>query len=180
MDQKKSLLSAEYIVAFAAVLLSLCALGVSIYQTRIMSQQQANSVWPYVQLVNSMTKDYVEIMVENKGVGPAKIIDVTYQLDGQLKERITALLNEVLETDTLSYMYSDIGTLVLAPGERHLLFKINAPHSKKIWASLDRWDISLCYCSVQHDCWTLDGIYSRPIRGCKGLEEDIDQLKKLQ
>ena len=94
-NRKSPLRDPEYIVAFGVVLISICALVVSIRQTNIMSEQrilmheQAKAaVWPRITLgvskshsqKDSRILDY-KIFMSNAGVGPAiiKYVRISYK-----------------------------------------------------------------------------------------------------
>jgi hypothetical protein len=87
MAAKKSW-NADKTLSISAIVVSLCALVVSIIQTNMMQKQQEKSVWPHVRWHTQMgyqpdSTGNFAIHVVNKGVGPALIKKVTYVLDGQ-------------------------------------------------------------------------------------------------
>jgi hypothetical protein len=78
----------DKILSMSAIVVSACALVVSILQTRIMQKQQEKSVWPHVRWYiyygwGSDSTGSFSVKVANKGIGPAIIKDVTLTLNGQ-------------------------------------------------------------------------------------------------
>lgn len=75
MPSTKKSLSTDTIIAIAATITSVCALIIAIYQTKLMREQQLNSVWPYLITYSSVDeKGYSALILSNNGIGPA-IID---------------------------------------------------------------------------------------------------------
>src|SRR5471032_2963916 len=87
----------EYLVAATAFFVSICTLGVYLYQSRLMTQQQHVSVWPYVEWYSGNLTDY-HLAAQNMGVGPAIIRKVDMRLDGKPVADMSALLVAVLAT----------------------------------------------------------------------------------
>ena len=73
MAQPQRRINIELLLGISATFLSLAALIVSIFQTRIAREQQQASVWPYLQLLVSQHNKECHIGIENKGVGPALV-----------------------------------------------------------------------------------------------------------
>lgn len=76
----------EMLVGLSAVLLSVCGLVFSIYETSIMREEQYASVWPCVEIGPSFGGEDVKIWIQNTGVGPAKVRSAAVQYDGIVKE----------------------------------------------------------------------------------------------
>lgn len=172
MDSSSRKLNPEWIVAISAVIISLCALGVSVFQTRIMKEQQAHSVWPHVQIYNSNLNG-IELTMENKGVGPAIIQNANYSFDGKSVDGIKALMEVIRKADpTVSadsnfyFRYSDIQNIVLGPGDEHMILEVKYPEANIILRAFNKIGFKLCYCSIQDDCWNLPNLLNRPEPGC--------------
>ncbi len=156
--------SSEKILAFAAIFISICALVVSVYQTRMLSQEKDASVWPYLRIENSWGGDYFILSVVNNGIGPAIIKDMHYKMDDSTFTRIHHLTDYILinQPDTAyqntGYGYSNIepeGTAIRA-GERKEILKFEGIDDigEIISPYLRNIEISIDYCSVYKKCWT--------------------------
>ncbi|MEM7160892.1 MAG: hypothetical protein AAF487_00495 [Bacteroidota bacterium] len=95
--QKISLKDPEYIIALGVTIISLCALVVSVQQTRIMKEERElmreysrASVWPRLEF--GLSKGHGEdgrinkfaFTLSNSGVGPAIITDVKVMYNGEI------------------------------------------------------------------------------------------------
>jgi len=152
-------------ITFAAIFVSICALFVSIYQTRILSQQKDASVWPYLRFGHSYGQDYFYMTVENSGVGPAIIDDMKYIYNDSIFHQIDGLADFIiqeLEQDSITvdkgYSYSNIessGTALKA-GENRKIFSIETKNKRFIDSLLSKSyqaSIRIKYCSIYKTCW---------------------------
>jgi hypothetical protein len=158
--------------AFTALLMSMLAVFVSIYEAKILKEQQMimlsqekTAVWPYVKGLMSYkySPDKIEIKytIENKGIGPSKIRKMALQFNGR---EITDYLELI---DSLGQYFPDSADLgvsfamakgeVLSPNESLEALSIE---SKRFDGDLGvvrnlllHYDI--CYCSVYDECWSI-------------------------
>ena len=82
MPIRKKPISRDTIIAIAATITSVCALIVTVYQTKLTREQQLNSVWPYLIIYDVVDENQqASLMVSNYGIGPAIIdsVRVTYK-----------------------------------------------------------------------------------------------------
>lgn len=84
MNPPKRRVNLELLLGISATFLSLAALVVSVFQTKIAHEQQKASVWPYLQtniLFSEGETSSLALQLINNCVGPALIkqVDVTYQ-----------------------------------------------------------------------------------------------------
>jgi hypothetical protein len=166
-NRKRSLIAESSSVLALAV--SFLALSLGAYQarlmnvqTRLMQSQARASVWPYVaigySLSNAGDKPGYTWEINNDGVGPARIESVTMSLDGKpvrsWKEIFHALFGDAPVVATYSQIYGK----VLPPNTNRPTtieaVRILSPDQAKLfYAAQDRFDMTICYCSVYDDCW---------------------------
>jgi hypothetical protein len=162
-SKKKSRIKGEWVVALAAVAVSILTMFVYIYQARIMMEQQHMSVWPYLEWTMTIsTEEGFYLSVQNKGVGPAIVKASELTLDGksmQPRELMTALFGA--KTDSLWIFYDTVDGRVIAPGEGIRLYHmqnksdVSLPETGRLF---DRIKYKICYCNVYGDCWTSHGL----------------------
>jgi hypothetical protein len=61
------------ITAISAIFIGICAIGISLYETALIRQAQKGTVWPFIGCGYSYNADGFSYLMENAGVGPAKI-----------------------------------------------------------------------------------------------------------
>lgn len=158
----------ELLLGLSATFLSLAALIVSIFQTRIARDQQQASVWPYVQVsINHFDNDFI-LLLKNNGVGPALIKKVEFGFRGRNETSHIKLLNQVVNTELSQDSVSKAGRFfndvvpgdVLKAGEEIEIYKTLQNRyladfmGKVIADSTFRFRIT--YSDVYGNCWLLD------------------------
>lgn len=156
-------------VTFLAIFTSFCALGVSVYQSIILRNQQYAAVWPYIEPSIFYTNHSFTLEIENKGTGPAIIKDVQLTLDGKPAGDYKQFLTDLLGNGKFySLSITSIENSVLAVQEEVTMLNAEFPDSITIQQSdfPSRTSIKICYCSIFGDCWNyLDGDV-KPVRRC--------------
>lgn len=157
--------SPQTMIALSAVLLSVCGLFVSIYETSLIREQQRASVWPNVEVQPSLRPDDLKIFVQNTGIGPARIIKAAVIYGDEVKKNWKEIIESV---DYEGKGYSDYQSLikgrVMPPSSsQELIFRIesSAENREGNLAEIlgkaineETLDVALCYCSVYDECWT--------------------------
>ena len=152
--------SSEKIVAFTAIIISLCALVVSFYEVRIMRTQQKASVWPYVTMGQQYSANGFAIETANKGIGPAKIESVKVWVKGKQVTELDEVLTAILGPDH-GITYNDFGVgginkTVLEPGYDNYLVRFNwTDKTRELQKNLYMINIEVVYSSILGDCWRL-------------------------
>lgn len=128
--------TSEDYTALSALVISLCALFVSIRQTIIMGEQQKLSAWPYVyHVVQSSVKDedstgQFSIQVHNKGLGPAVIEHLEVLLMDSVYEesQVENAMYRLLETKNIPHHrnshFNGAAENIILPGDVIRLFEI--------------------------------------------------------
>jgi len=166
----------DFFIAIAALLVSALTAGTLIYQTHVIGDQFAATIWPYLSVGATYDINGGAIEVTNDGLGPALVRSAQLKVDG-IPVRAWNDYVRVLATDpelqpffrrsraaveagkgngaTLS-MRSIGPATTLRPGETDTLLKFSLAES--VPAQLMRkhsLSIDLCYCSLNGSCWTL-------------------------
>lgn len=159
----KELLRFDTLVASIALLMSTITAAAMVYQTRVLQDQFAATVWPYLSVNRYYGPHNLEIHVENQGVGPALIRSAQVVVDGK---PMAGWSNQFFRTvfgsnllsgkDPLTVESVDASTAIRA-GDDVTLFKA-AIRNAALVVRAQKHDIALrfCYCSINQRCWTLD------------------------
>jgi hypothetical protein len=135
---------------------------VMIRQAEIMQSQQHISVWPYLETLTttmvSEKPDEAYYEIENKGIGPAIVKQVTIKVDGIIMKNNNELFESMIgKTDTLAISTTAVRDRVIAPGEKIRAFHIIGDDLvKRFYTSFQKkkFEYIICYCSVYKECWT--------------------------
>ncbi len=175
--QQSSRFDRSDLLSALALMISLGAIFVSIRQTTILKDQQEimaqqqnimasqmeGSVWPFLR-TNISSSDLdgirtVKYSITNKGVGPAKIRQFTFQLGDKTITKANELievlggLDEFKQLTSLSFSLPTAS--VLAPNETHDICVISYRYRQ---AALPEFitmiaEGDICYCSIYDHCY---------------------------
>jgi hypothetical protein len=174
---------AEY-GSLCALLVSVLALSLGAYQaqqmnvqTRLMQSQSRASVWPYLSIGYSISDEGDHVgytwQVNNDGVGPARIESVTMTLDGKPVEHWKDVFRVLYGDTRVPASYAQVYGKVLPPNTNRetTIEALRIPdlqQAKIFYAAQDRFDMTICYCSVYDDCWIAhrEGPVVQPVPRC--------------
>lgn len=147
---------AGFAASFGAVGLALAALGVSVVETRIMREEQHMSVWPRVVAATSRDDGGFNVVLQNKGLGPAQIRTVTVRTADGVHQEWAPAFRSLLGHDTQNFYFSTIGGSVMMPGE--YVRAVTMPRgaaADSLHVAAAELEVAICYCSAYEDCWWL-------------------------
>lgn len=165
------------ILSIIAIVISLSALGVSVFEVTSLKDQQKASVWPYLEVSSSYSGEGFEVTVTNKGIGPALLGDVVLTHEGEnitSTDELDALIVESIGAERAfsydTYRARNASNSVLAPGEEVVLFGVPWTTDTRAFIEVVGQSTTAngCYCSVYDDCWTVGGgNLPEPTRECR-------------
>ena len=143
-------------VGLAALVVSICAVAVSIYEASLERQHARAEAWPHVELTIGVSSQSTRIAVENSGLGPAAIEAIAVRYDGQPVEGWSRLLPLLFGRQPDSYQISGIEGRVLRAGSELVILEVPAQYvPQDIMARLPRTSVTVCYRSVFEEYWQL-------------------------
>jgi len=163
----------DFYIAVAAILLSVITTAALIYQTSVMRDQYAATVWPYLSVDSSYDQDGVILSLSNDGFGPALIKSASLTLDGKPATTWDDYI-KILFTDPLmkpnihKHMKVELvttsvdGATIVRPNQDLQLFKFDVPNSHPA-VIRHTVDMKFCYCSLNGNCWTLHATPGRSL-----------------
>jgi hypothetical protein len=150
----------SWIAAIGAVLLGLSGVSVSLYQAKLMHEQQQMSVWPYLTVINDNSeledKGISRLVIANDGVGPALIRHVSLWVDDKPVSSWHAMFKQFDPDRKHDIPYSTVRNRVLPAGKT--IEPIVLDNNEDITAyrvNAGRVRFDLCYCSVYDRCFLL-------------------------
>ena len=177
----------QNIIAIGVTLISACALIVSVYQTRIMTEQrelmfkQAKAeAWPYVSIGASKghQKDgsiaHFQLLVGNDGVGPAIVKGVRVTYKDFVAKDWWDLFDQFEMPDSVETYISNshINDRIIKIGEEFtgLDLNINLPLAQFYFREAPQIKIEVLYESVYGDRWLYTYVFRE-----KGITEVVDK-----
>ena len=177
MGEAKKRFGNGSLLSIIAIVISLSALGVSVFEVTSLKDQQKASVWPYLEISSRYSGEGFEVTLTNKGIGPALLGDVVLTQDGKdiaSTDELDALIIETIGAERAfsydTYRARNASSSVLAPGEQVVLFGVPWTADTRAFIEIVGQGTSAngCYCSVYDDCWTVSGgNLPEPTRECR-------------
>lgn len=146
-----------------ALAVSIFALAIGAWQTRLMQGQARASVWPHLEIgytYNSNTDENGFIWrIDNNGVGPARIESVKLALDGKPMKTWRDVLVAFGFKGEMRVSTTSLGGGQVIPPSLNRETAIDAIRvnqreaASTFKAAVPRLKMDICYCSVYDDCW---------------------------
>ncbi len=163
-EENRKRIHPEMLVGVSAVLIGVCALAVSVYETRLMRSEQRSAVLPMLELSRSYYATDLEedaarwrllLQAENVGIGPARVQDFRVLVDGEPQPTWKDSMQALLGRDALVlYGQSTINGRTIPPERRVTMFDLNNTElARELVGEFERIDFEACYCSVFDECW---------------------------
>jgi hypothetical protein len=175
---------ADLAVAFSALFVSLCSLGIALHHGRTMQRLVEANSRPFIQITTSngqpaadSASQALTVLISNPGAGAARVERFSILVDGQpVKDISEALLrlaglpgNSPQQSSVLGPMtYSAVAPSYLKAGsEQTVLRWPRTASNASIWdkdaaAGSNRVKFEACYCSIFDECWIENSHTFRP------------------
>ena len=156
----KKKINSNQIIAVSALLISSCALLVSIVEMRTMKIQQKAMVYPHLDFGESYNNKGFSIIAKNTGTGLAIINSIRVYDKGQAFNNWTEIIDYYLpKGHNIDYGVmgsTQINGKVIPAGEEIRVFGVRwNEESRMLVDSLINLQYRICYCSLLDDCWEI-------------------------
>jgi hypothetical protein len=167
----------DFFIAIAALVVSVLSTLTLIYQTRVIGQQYASTIWPYLSVVGTYDLHGISLDLVNNGMGPALIESAQLEVDGKPVAGWNGYFKALSDQPSIrkfnrwaekyvlegrlppgtNLSFSTVGPeTTIRPGDSAKLMTMEFPASVPQRAILaHRMTFTFCYCSLNANCWTL-------------------------
>jgi len=145
-----------------ALAVSVFALALGAWQTRLMQGQARAGVWPYLSIGYTYTSDVDANgfiwTIDNNGVGPARVQSVTAGVDGKRMRNWDEVIAALGMRERPSSAITSFAGSVIPPSTNRettiAAIRVNDRELATLFKNaIDRFSMDICYCSVYDDCW---------------------------
>ena len=187
-DRKKPGIHPEMLVGASAVVIGVCALAVSLYETSLMREEQRAAVMPILELSRSYNLQTSEesgptrlwLQAQNVGIGPARVEEFRVTVDGAPQLTWDAAFRELIGHDApISYGQSTINGRTIPADRLVTMMKLNDGElAARLLSEFDRLDFEACFCSIFEECWVTS--YSSfgaatPVESCQRSDSSFTE-----
>jgi len=133
----------ETFIAVAALVVSVSAVAVGLYEAQLQRAHDRAEVWPHVEISTFVTPKGASLFVENTGLGPAIIKSVVVTVDGKPRRNWDDVLRALGDSARAAMSTTTVGLDRLAL----------PPH---FWEWVARVAVTVCYSSVFNESWVVN------------------------
>jgi hypothetical protein len=146
----------ETFIAIAALIVSVSAMVVGIYEAALQRAHDRAEVWPHVELDTFTNPQGATVTLDNGGLGPAIIKSVVVTVDGKRHRDWPDVLQALLGAVPAAYSYRTVVDHALRAGEQVTILALEKKDlPPQFWPTVERVSVTVCYASVFGDGWVL-------------------------
>jgi hypothetical protein len=146
----------ETFIALAALIVSVTAVVVGIYEAHLQRVHDRAEVWPRLEVSTYRENVGAKITLDNTGLGPAVINSIVVTVDSTPQRDWLATFKAVTGILPTHYTNSTAATRSLRAGDHIELFSIGAQDLPPgFWNYVTRIRLKVCYTSIFGDAWVL-------------------------
>jgi hypothetical protein len=147
----------ETFIALSALVVSVSAVAVGIYEASLQRAHDRAEVWPHVEVGTYTTMTDATIILENTGVGPAVVESVVFTLDGKPRTGWPDLVEGLLGKEAPSrFSHETVRDHSLRAGDKVAV--VGLPMNSLppgFWTYIRRVGVSICFRSVFDERWMM-------------------------
>jgi hypothetical protein len=148
----------DLVIAVCALLVSSMATAASVWQSRVVAQQLASQVWPYVAFQTSFDGSVMQLSISNEGLGPARVRWIRLLIDGKPQHTLLAAIKYLQpgKEPEVRGSFSDVtpGHVIRVGGSTTLARITTKPIAALIVKNYHRMLLETCYCPIiEGNCW---------------------------
>ncbi len=147
----------ETFIALAALVVSVSAVAVGLYEASLQREHDRNEVWPHVEIGTYTSSQTASIAVANTGIGPAVIDNILVSVDGRAKRNWKEVLGALTGSTPKQFSYYTVGERALRAGDKTVV--VDVPGNELppgFWDYIGRVGVTVCYHSVFNESWIVD------------------------
>jgi hypothetical protein len=146
----------ETFVALTALVVSISAVAVGIYEASLQRKHDVAEVWPHVELSVYTSPTGAALYLENNGIGPAIIKSVVVTVDGRPRRNWDEVAHELLGANSALTQTSTVTERAVRPGDKVTMVGIGKESlTPGFWKYIGRLAVHVCYASVFEDHWVV-------------------------
>jgi hypothetical protein len=144
----------ETFIALAALIVSITAVVVGVYEAALQRKHDVAEVWPHLELSTWLSDTTATFRIGNTGLGPAIVNFVEVRVDGKAQRNWQEALRTLYGHEPPPHSYATTVGQALRPGDRMVLVDFpTAGLRQEFWSWVNRVSVRVCYKSVFDQYW---------------------------
>ena len=146
----------ETFIAFAALIVSVSAVVVGVYEASLQRAHDRAEVWPHLELETFVEPKGASVYLENTGIGPGIVQSMVVTVDGHPERNWDEVVAALEGHPGTPYANTSAVDHALPAGQRIALLSIDRANLPSgFWPWIGRLGITVCYRSVFDERWQL-------------------------
>lgn len=144
----------ETFIALAALVVSVTAVVVGLYEAALQRKHDVAEVWPHLEISTWVNDTSATFQIDNTGLGPAVVQFVDVRVDGKAQRTWDDALRTLYGHEPPPHSEATAVEHALRPGDRTVLVTLpirDVPRDFWTWAG--RLSVRVCYASVFEQHW---------------------------
>jgi len=156
-DDRRWYTEPETFIALSALVVSVSAVAVGIYEASLQRAHDRAEVWPHVEVGTFTTPSDATLYLENTGVGPAVIESVVFTVDGRPRRGWDDLIATWLGKGAPPHFGREtVHDHSLRAGEKVVVLDLTiGTIPPDFWTYIRRLGVRVCYRSVFDQHWMM-------------------------
>ncbi len=144
----------ETFIAIAALIVSVSAVAVGIYEAALQRRHDRAEVWPHVEIGTYSSLHGVALKVENNGIGPAVVKYAVATVDGTPRRNWDDVVRALIGRTVGLTSNETIMERGIRAGDNVTMLALPADSiPPKFWDWITRASMTICYASVFDEYW---------------------------
>jgi hypothetical protein len=168
----------ETFIAVAALVVSVTAVVVGIYEASLQRAHDRAEVWPHLEISTWLNGNAALVRLENTGLGPAVVKFMEVRVDGTPQDSWDDALRALYGHEPPPHSNSTVRNHSLRGGDRAELVSVPEKEAPRpFWPWIGRVVVRACYASVFDSYWIVTDTLGKPDRwqetlGCPAQADD--------
>lgn len=144
----------ETFIALAALIVSLSAVVVGIYEASLQREHDRAEVWPHVEIRTFTSSQGASVYLENTGLGPAIINSLAVAVDGKPRKDWADVMQAMFGGPPPRFSRTTVDDHALRAGDNvELIGLASKDLPPDFWNWIKRIRVEVCYESAFHEHW---------------------------
>ena len=150
----------ETFIAVAALVVSVSAVVVGLYEASLQRRHDRAEVWPHLEISTFTTLQGVALRLDNTGIGPALVKSITVTVDGKSQHSWDEPLTTLYGHEPPPHSDLTVTEHALRAGDQLTVVGIGTKDlPPNFWKWIGRVSVSICYTSVFGEAWRVSDDY---------------------
>ncbi len=146
----------EAFIALAALVVSLSAVTVGIYEAWLQRAHDRAEVWPHVEISTFTNPQGAVVYLENTGLGPAIVNSLVVAVDGKTRKDWSDVMQAMFGGPPPRFSRTTVDDHALRAGDKVQLIALAGKDlPPDFWDWIKRIRVQVCYESAFHEHWML-------------------------